>query len=88
MFLDIDESRFKQVEEVKCGPYYDGKESWGINRLRTKLLCAQCNAVIGYCYETYPVSRGQKASPLVSRKIVVRIKALQPDQDVEENVQQ
>eukprot|EP00246_Nothoceros_aenigmaticus_P012243 TRINITY_DN369_c0_g1_i1.p1 TRINITY_DN369_c0_g1~~TRINITY_DN369_c0_g1_i1.p1 ORF type:complete len:131 (-),score=16.02 TRINITY_DN369_c0_g1_i1:924-1316(-) len=81
VFVAIDESRFKQVEEVKCGPYYDGKESWGINRVRTKLLCGQCDAVIGYCYETFSVSPDQKSPPPVTRKIVVRIKALQPDHD-------
>ncbi|KAG5544484.1 hypothetical protein RHGRI_017040 [Rhododendron griersonianum] len=85
-FFYIDESRFTQVEELRCGPFIS-KNSWGLFRRRTKLLCRKCGNLIGMAYDDH-----DSAYPLVSdgldsasgteissrRKYDVRIRALQP----------
>lgn len=85
-FFYIDESRFTQVEELRCGPFIS-KNSWGLFRRRTKLLCRKCGNLIGMAYDDH-----NSAYPLVSdgldsasgneissrRKYDVRIRALQP----------
>eukprot|EP00249_Psilotum_nudum_P009495 c21972_g2_i1 orf=416-712(+) len=50
-FLFIDETRFKQVDEFKCHPYFQNYASWGFHQLRTKLLCGSCGTVIGHSHE-------------------------------------
>eukprot|EP00249_Psilotum_nudum_P012009 c23527_g1_i1 orf=766-1185(-) len=87
-FLTIDESRFKQLDEFKCGPYIQNKNSWGIHRLRTKLLCGNCGGVIGHGHETKGVSSGLDGSDSssgsgtqVHGRFCVKIKALQPSHE-------
>lgn len=85
-FFFIDEGRFTQVEELRCGPFIS-KNSWGLFCRRTKLLCRKCGNLIGIAYDDH-----NSAYPLVSdsldsasgseisnrRKYDVRIRALQP----------
>ncbi|ONK77038.1 uncharacterized protein A4U43_C02F2460 [Asparagus officinalis] len=85
----VDESRFSQTDELKCLPYFTSKNSWGLFRRRTKLLCRKCGNYIGSCYE-------ESSSPIVSdnsdsssgngvggsKKYNIRISALQPFSDV------
>ncbi|KAG9453496.1 hypothetical protein H6P81_006400 [Aristolochia fimbriata] len=88
-FISIDESRFTQIDQYRCLPYFITKNSWGFLRPRTKLLCRKCGNYIGLAYEeTTP-------SPLISdhsdsssntvistiRKYNVRIRAVQPSSD-------
>ncbi|KAL4308992.1 hypothetical protein GQ457_01G012420 [Hibiscus cannabinus] len=85
-FFSIDESRFTQVDEFQCIPYFS-RHSWGLFRRRTKLLCCKCGNHIGNAYEDktsgYALvldksdsSSGNEASS--QRKYDVRIRALQP----------
>lgn len=84
-FTDIDESRFTQAEEFQCIPYIS-KNSWGLFRRRTKLLCRKCGNNIGIAYDdetsAYPlVSDGSDSSSVNEqklRKYDVKIRALQP----------
>ncbi|KAI3464514.1 hypothetical protein Pfo_021177 [Paulownia fortunei] len=46
-FFSIDESRFNQVEELNCVPYFISKHLWGFFGRRTKLLCRKCGNHIG-----------------------------------------
>ncbi|KAL5995593.1 hypothetical protein ACLOJK_025657 [Asimina triloba] len=50
-FFFIDESRFTQIDESKCVPYFIVKHSWGLLQPRTKLLCRKCGNYIGHAYE-------------------------------------
>ncbi|XVF36910.1 hypothetical protein REPUB_Repub19eG0099500 [Reevesia pubescens] len=85
-FFNIDESRFTQVDEFQCIPYFL-KHSWGLFRKRTKLLCRKCGNHIGNAYDDktsgYPhvldgsdSSSGNEVSSC--RKYDVRIRSLQP----------
>ncbi|KAH1122957.1 hypothetical protein J1N35_006117 [Gossypium stocksii] len=85
-FFSIDESRFTQVDEFQCVPYFS-RHSWGLFRHRTKLLCRKCGNHIGNAYDEktsgYPLvldksnsSPGNEVSS--HRKYDVRIRALQP----------
>ncbi|GFY85361.1 hypothetical protein Acr_04g0000990 [Actinidia rufa] len=85
-FFYIDESRFTQVEELQCVPYIS-KNSWGLFRRRTKLLCRKCGNHVGTAYEDhdspYPLvldgSDSVSSSDTSNRKKYdVRIRALQP----------
>lgn len=87
-FLAIDESRFTQIEELKCLPYFVTKNSWGFFRPRTKLLCRQCGMYIGHGYEDGAVFSGSDSSDSGSgsgvpacRKYNVKIRALQPSDE-------
>eukprot|EP01018_Ginkgo_biloba_P000668 Gb_30187 [translate_table: standard] len=87
-FLSIDESRFTQVDEFKCWPYFVTKHSWGLLRPRTKLLCGKCGMFIGHGYEDSTVSCGSDSSDSSSgsgtpgcRKYSVKIRSLQPSDD-------
>lgn len=85
-FCNVDESRFTLVNERQCMPFFS-KQSWGLFRQRTKLLCRKCGNHIGIAYDSITSS-----DPLVSdglesfsssevpshRKYDVRIRALQP----------
>ncbi|KAM7518864.1 hypothetical protein LguiB_017826 [Lonicera macranthoides] len=92
-FLYVDESRFTQVEEFRCLPFFFiFKRSWGLFRRRTKLLCRKCGNRIGVAYDD-----NSKSHLLVSdgphlassngiptyRKYDIRIRALQPTSSVE-----
>ncbi|XAR55566.1 hypothetical protein NMG60_11035675, partial [Bertholletia excelsa] len=91
-FFYIDESRFTQVEELRCMPYIS-KNSFGLFQRRTKLLCRKCGNHVGTAYDdrtgSYPpVSDGSESSASVNeisarRKYDVRIRALQPSDSQE-----
>ncbi|MBA0823991.1 hypothetical protein Gotur_002777 [Gossypium turneri] len=85
-FFSIDESRFTQVDEFQCVPYFS-RHSWGLFRHRTKLLCRECGNHIGNAYDEktsgYPLvldkSNSSPCNEVSShRKYDVRIRALQP----------
>ncbi|KAL2232382.1 UNVERIFIED_CONTAM: putative protein, chloroplastic [Sesamum indicum] len=87
-FFSIDESRFNQVEEFKCVPYFISKHSWGLFRRRTKLLCRKCGNHVGIAYDdnsasSYHLITNGTGSPSGSeisnkRKYDIRIRSLQP----------
>ncbi|KAE8694751.1 Chlorophyll A-B binding family protein [Hibiscus syriacus] len=85
-FFSIDESRFTQVDEFQCIPYFS-RHSWSLFRRKTKLLCRKCGNHIGNAYDDKTSgsalvldkpdsSSGNEASSY--RKYNVRIRALQP----------
>ncbi|KAE8653865.1 Chlorophyll A-B binding family protein [Hibiscus syriacus] len=85
-FFSIDESRFIQVDEFQCIPYFS-RHSWGLFRHRTKLLCRKCENHIGNAYDDktsgYTLVLDKSDSPSGSeassyRRYDVRIRALQP----------
>ncbi|KAL9449804.1 hypothetical protein AB3S75_011685 [Citrus x aurantiifolia] len=93
-FVDIDESRFTQVDELQCIPHFS-KNSWGILRHRTKLLCRKCGNPIGIAYtdktSAYSPKSNGSDSPSVPgasgrRKYDVRIRALQPSSSEESGI--
>ncbi|KAK4543034.1 hypothetical protein RGQ29_033159 [Quercus rubra] len=75
-FFNIDESRFTQVDEIQCIPYFS-KNSWGLFRRRTKLLCRKC--------DVSDSSSGNEVSSC--RKYNVKIRALQPSSSEESATQ-
>ncbi|GMH21614.1 hypothetical protein Nepgr_023456 [Nepenthes gracilis] len=87
-FFQIDESRFTQVDEFGCIPYFISRYSWGgFFSRKTKLLCRKCGKHVGFAYDDktspYPLlTDGSNSSPVngVSghRKFDIRIRALQP----------
>ncbi|XP_021759744.1 uncharacterized protein At4g08330, chloroplastic-like [Chenopodium quinoa] len=83
-FFQIDESRFMKVDEIRCVPYFISKNSWGLFRRRTKLLCRKCGNNVGEAYDdknsSYPiVPDGSSTSEVgTPRKFDIRIRALQP----------
>ncbi|KAJ7295970.1 hypothetical protein O6H91_Y152000 [Diphasiastrum complanatum] len=88
-FSSIDESRFRLLDEFKCGPYFETPASWGLYKLRTKLLCGKCGAFVGYVKENAAVSEepsisgfNSGVSATASKKFQVQIRALQPDEAV------
>ncbi|ONK57870.1 uncharacterized protein A4U43_C09F5050 [Asparagus officinalis] len=74
-FLSIDLSRFTQVDEINCFPI------WGY-RPKTKLLCRQCESVIGYGYGASAVLCGfdPSSSSSVCQKYMIKLRALQPSE--------
>ncbi|KAL8166130.1 hypothetical protein V2J09_007629 [Rumex salicifolius] len=84
-FFQIDESRFTQVDEIHCIPYFDSKNSWGLLRKKTKLLCRKCGNHVGDAYEIRGTdgsdcgtdANGKKES-VGCRKYEIRIRKLQP----------
>lgn len=84
-FFTIDESRFTQVDEFKCFPYFS-KFSWKLFGRSTKLLCRKCGNHIGYAYKdklsAYPLiadgSDSSSSNDVGGIKYDVRIRALQP----------
>ena len=89
--FSIDESRFTQVDELQCVPHFS-KQSWGLFRLRTKLLCRKCGNHIGNVYNDHSSSfslapdgaessLGNEAS--THTKYDIRIRALQPSSSEE-----
>ncbi|GAB2290200.1 hypothetical protein Dimus_024482 [Dionaea muscipula] len=87
-FVQIDESRFTQVDEFRCVPYFISKHSWGLFRLKTKLLCRKCGTHVGDAfqdngYSPYPaITDGASSSSVTEfytdRKFDIRIRTLQP----------
>ncbi|CAI9115363.1 OLC1v1016251C1 [Oldenlandia corymbosa var. corymbosa] len=86
-FFYIDETRFNQVEEFKCVPYFISEHSFGLFRRRTKLLCRNCGKHIGNAYDdraaAYPLvpnesdfSSSSESSTV--RKYDISIRCLQP----------
>ncbi|GAB4844176.1 hypothetical protein Ancab_037542 [Ancistrocladus abbreviatus] len=89
-FFQIDESRFTQVDEFQCVPYFISKHSWGLFRRKTKLLCRKCRNHVGDAYDTkaylYPLvtdvsNSGPVGEVFSQRKFDIRIRALQPSAD-------
>ncbi|KAJ4830864.1 hypothetical protein Tsubulata_049285 [Turnera subulata] len=85
-FFYIDESRFTLVDELQCIPHFS-RNSWGLFRRRTALLCRKCGNHVGVAYDDetsdYPlVVDGSDPSSVneVSkhRKYDIKIRALQP----------
>ncbi|XP_043722850.1 uncharacterized protein At4g08330, chloroplastic-like [Telopea speciosissima] len=85
-FFSIDESRFTQIDEIFCIPYFISKYSWGLVRRRTLLLCRKCGNHIGHAYEERTSSNlSSDGSDFTSgkgnsvyKKYDVKIRALQP----------
>lgn len=86
-FLSIDESRFTQVDEFKCVPFFFSKRSWGLFQRRTKLQCRKCGNNIGIAYDnsasSYPLvadaSDTASGSEITThRKYDIKIRSLQP----------
>ncbi|CAL0307861.1 unnamed protein product [Lupinus luteus] len=79
-FFNIDDSRFTQVDEIQCLPYFT-RHSWGLFRRRTKLLCRKCGNHIGNSHNGFASSSGD-SSPITNSsnetKYDIRIRALQP----------
>ncbi|KAE8683555.1 Chlorophyll A-B binding family protein [Hibiscus syriacus] len=85
-FFSIDESRFTQVDEFQCIPYFS-RHSWSLFCHRTKLLCRKCGNHIGNAHDDKTsgyalvldksdTASGSEASS--HRRYDVRIRALQP----------
>lgn len=75
-FLSIDPSRFTQVDEVKCLPI-----AWGRYHSKSKLLCRNCGVLIGHGYGDSTALCGLESPSSSSssyKKIIVKIRALQP----------
>ncbi|XP_043718883.1 uncharacterized protein At4g08330, chloroplastic-like [Telopea speciosissima] len=92
-FFSIDESRFTQIDELRCIPYFITKHSWGLFRRRTKILCRKCGNHIGHAYEASSSSLESDGSDFSSangnsvyRKYDVKIRALQPSSSDESGV--
>ncbi|XP_073294746.1 uncharacterized protein At4g08330, chloroplastic-like [Primulina huaijiensis] len=86
-FFSIDDSRFNQVEEFSCVPYFISKHSWGLLRKKTKLSCRKCGNYIGIATDFNASSprliTNGSDSPSSSeisdlRKYDIRIRSLQP----------
>lgn len=91
-FFCIDESRFTQIEEFQCVPYFISEHFCGLFRRKTKLLCRKCNNHIGNAYNdntsSYPlVADGSDSTSSTEtssyRKYDVRIRAVQPSSSLE-----
>ncbi|XP_010530201.1 PREDICTED: uncharacterized protein At4g08330, chloroplastic-like [Tarenaya hassleriana] len=86
-FFNIDESRLTQVDEFQCMPHFS-RNSWGLFRHRTKLLCRRCNNHIGTAtaqdkasaYSRVAESSGSSPMDAASgvKKYDIKIRALQP----------
>ena len=83
-FFYIDESRFTQVEVLKCVPNFIFKHSWGLLHRKTKLLCRNCGNHIGDAYEdnaalvTNESDFSSNSESSSQRKYDIRIRCLQP----------
>ncbi|KAK6939877.1 hypothetical protein RJ641_029408 [Dillenia turbinata] len=93
-FLNVDESRFTQVDAIQCIPYYKSKRSWGLFRRRIKLLCRKCGNHVGYASDENASvaqlasdgSESTSGSESTCRKYNVRIRALQPSSPGESGI--
>ncbi|KAI0512069.1 uncharacterized protein At4g08330, chloroplastic [Dendrobium catenatum] len=85
-FYSIDESRFAQIDELSCFPYFNSTRSWGLFRHKTKLQCRQCGNFVGSAYEEVsPLPSSSMGSDVSdsssignSKKYNIKISALQP----------
>ncbi|CAA0827903.1 Uncharacterized protein - chloroplastic [Striga hermonthica] len=87
-FYTIDESRFNQVQDFSCVPYFISKHFWGFFRKRTKLLCRNCGSLIGIARDVkddssyHLITNGtgpHSAGPIsTKRKYDIKIRSLQP----------
>ncbi|XP_020571663.1 uncharacterized protein At4g08330, chloroplastic-like isoform X2 [Phalaenopsis equestris] len=85
-FYSVDESRFSQIDELSCLPYFNSMRSWGLFRHRTKLQCRKCGNFVGNIYEEFSPSPSSSLGPDVSdsssignsKKYEIKISALQP----------
>ncbi|RZC94509.1 hypothetical protein C5167_026240 [Papaver somniferum] len=98
-FFSIDDSRFTQMDEFTCVPDFISKNSLGLLKRRTKLLCCKCGNYVGNAYEEESAPRnhqesdssdtgsGSGSAPGISirRKYNVKIRALQPSSSEEES---
>ncbi|KAI5081045.1 hypothetical protein GOP47_0004228 [Adiantum capillus-veneris] len=90
-FLCIDESRFQQLDELKCAPHLQANGSLRFHQLRTKLLCGKCGNDIGHGHvediAAGPQIEGSDSSSGSGtpehKRYCVKIKALQPSLSVE-----
>ncbi|KAF1869051.1 hypothetical protein Lal_00048331 [Lupinus albus] len=77
-FFNIDDSRFTQVDEIQCVPYFT-RHSWGLFRRRTKLLCRKCGNHIGNAHNGFTSSSREPITNSSNEtKYDIRIRALQP----------
>ncbi|CAM6100203.1 unnamed protein product [Calypogeia fissa] len=91
-FASLDETRFKHHDELRCGLYCESPTSWRLHRLKTRLLCGQCEARIGTVCEEGVSSlvgcngfdSGSESSTTGQKRYLVKIRALQPEQDADE----
>ncbi|KAI3984082.1 hypothetical protein MKX01_035209 [Papaver californicum] len=95
-FFSIDESRFTQMDEFTCVPNFISKNSLGLLKRRTKLLCRKCGNHVGNAYEESTPRNHQESDssdsgsgsvPGISirRKYNVKIRSLQPSSSEEES---
>eukprot|EP00250_Pteridium_aquilinum_P000998 c11177_g1_i1 orf=458-880(-) len=85
-FLCIDESRFKQLDEMKCAPHIQANGSLRLHQLRTKLLCGKCGNDIGHghiddrpsCQQIEGSDSSSGSATPEHKRYCVKIKALQP----------
>ncbi|GFP89806.1 uncharacterized protein at4g08330 chloroplastic [Phtheirospermum japonicum] len=87
-FFSIDESRFNEVKELSCVPYFISKHFWRLFRRKTKLLCRNCGNLIGIARDvqdasSYNLITNGLTSPSANeisskRKYDIRIRSLQP----------
>ncbi|CAD5172441.1 uncharacterized protein At4g08330, chloroplastic-like [Musa acuminata AAA Group] len=84
-FVAVDESRFSQVEELRCWPYFESRHSWGLLRRKTKLSCRKCKNFVGVGhYDGASTQAGSDSSVSGSgngeapKKYFIKISALQP----------
>ncbi|KAL1823010.1 hypothetical protein ACET3Z_009788 [Daucus carota] len=91
-FYSVDESKFIQINQLRCKPYFASKRSWGLFRRRTKLLCGKCRKLIGVSYDGDGNSPGSSFRSTDSRPwdgisgnktYNIKITALQPSQVLE-----
>ncbi|XP_074574475.1 uncharacterized protein At4g08330, chloroplastic-like [Curcuma longa] len=75
-FISVDESRFSQVEELRCRPYFKSRHVWGLLRRRTKLFCRNCRNFVGVGYEDGIPSPDTASGN--GKKYDTMIRALQP----------
>ncbi|WOL14832.1 hypothetical protein Cni_G23613 [Canna indica] len=93
-FMSVDESRFSHVEELRCWPYFDSRQSWGLLRRRTKLFCRNCRNFVGVGYQDSAASPvGSDCSDYSSgngevarKKFDIKIRALQPSSSDESGI--
>ncbi|OIV97939.1 hypothetical protein TanjilG_12696 [Lupinus angustifolius] len=76
-----------KLDEIECAPHFL-KNSCGLFRRRTKLLCRKCCNHIGYAYNGYTstfslVSESEATS---YTKYDIRIRALQPSSTGESGI--
>ncbi|KAI4330387.1 hypothetical protein MLD38_028678 [Melastoma candidum] len=53
-FSAIDSSRFRFEKEDKIAPFFETLNYWGIQRKRTKIMCASCGHLVGHIYDDGP----------------------------------